>query len=147
MSEVRRLLLVLVVALSLLTCKSRPDNPIAPNPCSSGAGSKHRGAPVVCIDDSASVLTVNPDPVEAFDVNAAGDPVEIAWYTKSGTGDPKISWKNGDCVNSSGNSKAKTKKGAVGKKCKYEVELAGHPKLDPEVVIVRCCSDTEDPNP
>jgi len=148
MSEVRhlpRLLCLFVLSLLLMTCAARPNQGFSrTNPCAGGKGVASHGGPVVCIDDSATTLSVNPDPVTVWDADASGNPVTVQWFTKSGTGDPQITWKSDACMEptacASGKCNGKTKKGATGKRCKYNIDLAGHPSLDPDVVLTPCCT-------
>ena len=150
MSEVRslaRLLLVLIASFLILTCaqsNNRPANLAGGNPCASGGGLDDREAPIVCIDDSNTKLTVNPDPVKVWHQNRGGAPVTIQWYTKSGASF-SFRWKKTTCVTkehcpTAGHCTAKTLSTATGETCKYDVVVPGHPDLDPDVVVSGCCS-------
>jgi hypothetical protein len=73
-------------------------------------------------------------------------PVEVKWYTKSGTGDVQVAIEPGCVTDQScdgrGKCKAKTMKGGK-TRCKYDVWIAGdpsHDRLDPTVVITPCCT-------
>jgi hypothetical protein len=155
MSVVRlapRLLALLVCILLIAGCaaqgnanRSGPTELVA-NPCADGTPPMNKQAPIVCVDDSARVLKVSPDPVIVHDVNAADrkTPVPIQWFTTSGTGDVKVRIDSG-CVarescNGKGKCTAETVPGAK-KECKYDVWITGgkHDKLDPTVVVEGCC--------
>ena len=108
-------------------------------------------APIVCVDDTGSVLTAVPNTVYAFDRHPEDRaPVNVLWFTKSGGGDLRIRMKDEHCVGKvwcnpkTGHCRAKTHP-LNGKPesapCKYDVWIEGGPQevLDPYVVIRECC--------
>ena len=143
--------LVLSAVLLICGCAARNDSgtrPLRPNPCAGGAiPPENRQAPIVCIDDSQRVLRAYPDPVFVHDVNESDrvTPVEIQWFTTSGTGNVQVELETG-CVTQkscdrNGKWAAKAVRGA-NKRCKYDVWIEGdknHDRLDPVVVITTCC--------
>lgn len=156
-----RLAIVLAASLMFMTCASRSftagggvqPNRLTTGPCGGGKGTENRNAPIVCVDDGGETLSVNPDPVFAFDVGASGGrPVVIQWFTTSGGGNLRIDMKSAECVtamscNGRGKCTARTipfKPGETGeKRCKYDVLTDTHPPLDPDTVIVKCCPPPE----
>jgi hypothetical protein len=156
MPNVLRIPALFGVTLLIAACAANPDRPargggnsLIVNPCATGrAAASTKQTPIVCIDDSARTLVVFPDPVVVHDVQA-GDktsPVEVKWFTKSGTGDVQVAIEEGCVTDQScdgrGKCKAKTKKGGKSS-CKYDVWIAGdpsHDRLDPTVVITPCCT-------
>jgi hypothetical protein len=148
---VPRCVFLLAATLMIAACAARQapgPNPLRANPCLGGAvPPENKQAPIVCIDDSARKLRAYPDPVFVHDVKQSDrtTPVEIQWYTTSGTGDVEVELESG-CVtekacNRNGQCTAKAIKGA-NKRCKYDVWIEGdtnHDKLDPVVVITTCC--------
>ena len=115
-------------------------------PCASKAGSNDRNAPIVCVDDTGSTLTVSPDPIRVHDVGASDKaPVVLQWHTVSGANDLHIEIEPG-CVDEvkcprPGHCVARTlpRGDKTEKRCKYDVWTDKHPRLDPEVIIVPCC--------
>lgn len=137
-----------------LTCAMQQPDPgsgtmLAGNPCAAGTGSKDPDRPIVCVDDSANVLTVYPDPVRIHDVTSTdrATPATIQWFTKSGNGELRIRFRDEGCVRrvvctgTRCNAVAARKLGKMGEevRCKYDVMLTGHPDLDPETVLTGCC--------
>ena len=118
----------------------------AGNPCSDKAGSNDRNAPIVCVDDTGSTLTVSPDPIRVHDVGASDRaPVVVHWYTVSGANDLHVEIEPG-CVtettcNANGHCRARTtpRNDKTEKRCKYDVWTDKHPRLDPDVIIIPCC--------
>ena len=150
MSQVRILLrriLLVAAPLVLATCASQDT--LAPsggsgNPCARGEGTNERSAPIVCVDDTGATLTVNPDPITVYDEGAGRAPVMIHWWTQSGGNTLGIEIQAG-CVTDvkcrGGHCSARTlPKDGAGARCKYDVWTDRHPRLDPEVIIVDCCS-------
>lgn len=157
MSVVRLVPRLIVLSASVLLIggcarSSMPDpNPIRPlvvNPCAKGRPPANKQEPVVCIDDSSRTLVAHPDRVVVHDVKA-GDrtsPVQIHWYTTSGTGDVHVRMAPG-CravslkgCNGNGKCEADTVPGER-TECKYDVWITGgkHDLLDPTVVVDPCC--------
>ena len=152
---VSRCVVVLSAVLLISACAARTapgpapgPSPLRANPCLNGAVPPvNLDEPIVCIDDSARKLRAYPDPVTVHDVKASDrtKPVEIQWYTTSGSGDVNFEMEPG-CVtekscNHNGNCTAKPMKG-LNKRCKYDVWIEGdqtHERLDPVVVITTCC--------
>ena len=154
---------LLLASTFLLTCATRPPDDtgggtpspspsrVAPTggPCAGGVGDTNRDRPIVCVDDSANELTVNPDQVWVHDVMSSDRrtrPV-IQWWTRSG-GNLRIAFKDPGCVgditcDGRGHCRAnvvgRPEAGATEKRCKYDVMVDGHPTLDPDVIIVDCC--------
>jgi hypothetical protein len=151
MSEVRILLrwtLLVPAALVLAACASSGSSGGSgtqlANPCRTGPGTAERSAPIVCVDDTGATLTVNPDPIEVHDEGAGRAPVVIHWWTRSGSNDLGIEIEPG-CVTAvncrGGHCMARTlPKDGGSARCKYDVWTGKHPRLDPEVIIVDCCS-------
>lgn len=154
---------VLLVAMFLLvTCAAQPDPETGPPGLTGPAGCRPEGkgrrnadAPVVCVDDSADVLTVHPDPVRLHDVTRdnAG-PGTLQWFTRSGKGKLEIRFRDEGCVkrvNCNGGhctavAAKKMSRPLEEQRCKYDVILTGHPTLDPETVLTGCCVvEDEDP--
>jgi len=118
----------------------------AGNPCSDRAGSTDRNAPIVCVDDTGSALTVSPDPVRVNDVGAADRaPVMIHWHTVSGTNDLRLEIEPGCVTNTTcdgrGHCSARTvpRDDRSARRCKYDVWTDKHPRLDPDIIIEPCC--------
>lgn len=160
-----RSFVLLGVLLIVCSCASQPStpqpvDPVAPggsastglrpsragNPCAGKAGSTDRNAPIVCVDDTGSTLTVSPDPIRIHDVGAADRaPVVIHWHTVSGSNDLRIEIEPG-CVTETtcagnGHCRARTLPRAdrTEKRCKYDVWTDKHPRLDPDVIVIPCC--------
>jgi len=151
MSEVRslpRLLILLVASIFIATCAQNSRGPgatgLAGNPCSSGKGLVNREAPIVCIDDTNTKLTIDPDPVEVWHKQRGGGPVTIQWFTKTGGGTIEFQWQKATCVTkevcTTGHCTAQTLSTSTGETCKYDILMPGHDRLDPEVVVSGCCS-------
>jgi hypothetical protein len=156
MPHVLRIPVFVGATLLIAACAANqnPDRPargganLIANPCTSGAAVSTKQEPIVCIDDSARKLVASPDPVEVHDVKA-GDPstpVEVKWFTTSGTGDVQVAIEPGCVTDQScdghGKCKAKAVKGGKSR-CKYDVWIAGddkHDRLDPTVVVTGCCT-------
>lgn len=140
-----RVFVPIFVLFLFAACASIPTND-----CSNGKGTKDRAKPVVCVDDTTERLTVDPESIEVWDVDPDDKikPVKIHWVTRSGGGDLSIAMKEGQqgCVDppekaGRGRAHTNTKKAKEDKSvCAYTVTVDGR-VLDPEVVIVRCCSD------
>lgn len=151
MSQVRILLrgvLFVAAALVLTTCASQSTSTVSPggggNPCARGQGTNERAAPIVCVDDTGPTLTVNPDPITVNDEGAGRAPVMIHWWTQSGGNSLGIEIQPG-CVSDvtcrGGHCSARTlPRESANARCKYDVWTDKHPRLDPEVIIVDCCS-------
>jgi hypothetical protein len=93
-----------------------------------------------------------PDPVTFHDVLSSDATMSpsILWFTKSGRGDLQIRFRDEGCVrdircNGSKCVGAAARLDALQDKrvCKYDVMLTGHPTLDPEGIIVRCCISSD----
>lgn len=150
-----RHLFTLGIVLFLCSCAAQQATPGgsgttalrgAGNPCADRAGTTDRNAPIVCVDDTGSTLTVSPDPIRAHDVGAADRlPVVIHWHTVSGTNDLRLEIEPG-CVtntNCDGNGHCMARTTPRGdrtqKRCKYDVWTDKHPRLDPDIIIEPCC--------
>lgn len=150
-------LALVVTTLLLAGCAAAPPAPESGSgpstlgaPCrTSNEGVRNADAPIVCVDDSADVLRVHPDPFWIHETHskgaAAGTPA-VRWLTTSGRGDLRIRFVDEGCVRNvqcnGGQCTAVAAKLAAGEKqrrCKYDVELTGHPILDPEGVLTGCC--------
>ncbi len=153
MARLRKLLVILGSSVLITTCASRPQHPSL-GPCA--GANPHPDRPIICVDDSSEVLRVVPDSVKLHDVVSTAKHLSpgILWFTKSGRGDLEIRFKDESCVRDmkcqrghcTGHA-ARLDSVQEQKACKYDVFLTGHPPLDPEVVIVRCCisSDLDPP--
>ena len=120
-----------------------------------GLGTQMRDAPIVCVD-GGTTLSVNPESIVAFNVMSTdhATPPVIQWVTRSGGGNLKIDMKDPGCVetpincNAPGKCTARVVRGLgpsakeaqIIKTCRYTVTLDTR-VLDPETVIVGCCSD------
>jgi hypothetical protein len=148
--SVPRSLVLLAVAFVIAGCASHNNStgnePLRGNPCLAGKGSDNRQAPIVCVDDSARVLSVWPEPVTVHDVLATDrtSPVVVHWFTKSGEGDLRVEMEPG-CVNpiqcdKQGHCWTRSVPGAKNR-CKYDVwiENSDHERLDPTLVVTPCC--------
>jgi hypothetical protein len=116
---------------------------LAANPCKAGAGKADRNAPIVCVDDTADTLSVNPDPISAHSVGEADrQPVVIHWWTRSGGNALNLEIQPG-CVTdvkcNGAHCMARTLPVTARTQCKYDVWTDKHPKLDPDIVIDPCC--------
>lgn len=154
----RNALVLLAASFFILTC-AQSIQPPAP-----GAGSgdatlaasavpgrctdvKNADRPIVCVDDSSEVLTVSHDPFFIHErlSNGNGTPA-VTWFTTSGRGDLKVVFPDERCVRNMSCSggrctavAAKLDAGEKARRCKYDVQLTGHPTLDPEGVLTGCC--------
>lgn len=168
MSEVplRRLAVLCLFAMLVMAgCKTPMQDDINATRAPSGGGAgvcaseakgtQNRNAPIVCVDGSTK-LSVEPESIVAFNglsTDQATPPV-IQWITRSGSGNLKIDMKDPGCVetpincNAPGKCIARVVRGLgpgarpaqIIKTCRYTVTLDGQ-VLDPETVIVGCCSD------
>lgn len=164
MSEVFRFLrprnpfvLLAVMFLSLTCAMAPPPDPnttepappsLSGNPCLGGSGVKDPDRPIVCVDDSAEILSVSPDPIWIHDRMSTNrsTPATIQWFTKSGNGELRVRFKDERCVRRVVCTGTRCNAVAARKmdkgeevRCKYDVQLTGHPDLDPETVLVGCC--------
>lgn len=149
-------LALLATTLLIAGCAAAPPPPDSgggstiAGPCrSSHEGVRNADAPIVCVDDSASVLRVHPDPFWIHETHSkganAGTPA-VRWLTTSGRGELRVRFADERCVRNiqcnGGQCTAVASRLAAGEKqrrCKYDVELTGHPTLDPEGVLTGCC--------
>lgn len=149
MAKVRMFLVILASAGLIATCAGgRHPHPIGPGHGPCGGDKPHPDRPIVCVDDSAEVLRVLQDPVVFHDVLSTDKTMSpgILWFTKSGRGDLEIRFRHEGCVRDLRCNGGKCTAAAARldltqetKTCKYDVILTGHPVLDPEAVITRCC--------
>jgi hypothetical protein len=152
MKHVQSLVFLAILTLLLSACASNYQT--LSNPCSGGKGSGDRKGRIVCIDDTRPHGELKPDPesVEVWERtrNLFGRAVKIDWYTVSGTGSVQIDAVPSTCVTVTNRAKpghafAKTKPVPPGKqeeRCKYTITVpeSGFPPLDPDIVIIRCCT-------
>ena len=147
MAKLRTVLVILASTVLVAACASR-DHGLSP--C--GGGKVHPDRPMVCVDDSSDELVVRPDPVTFHDVLSTDKTLSpsILWFTKSGRGTLEIRFRDEGCVrdircNGPQCVGAAARLDAVHEKrvCKYDVMLTGHPTLDPETIIVRCCISSD----
>ena len=149
-------LIVLSAFVFLIGNCARPNpdptsiRPFAENPCAKGARpALSKQAPIVCIDDSARTLVAIPDRIHVHESKKENRslPVQIQWYTTSGTGDVHVRMAPGctalkvKTCNGTGKCEAETTPGVAGAICKYDVWITGgkHDLLDPEIVLDPCC--------
>lgn len=152
MAKSRMFLVILALAGLISTCKTPgPEpapgtRPIQPRgPCFGGKA--HPDRPIVCVDDSSEILRVTPDPVVFHDTLSTDKSMSpgILWFTRSGRGDLQIRFHDEGCVRNLNCHGSKCSGAAArldvleSRRCKYDVILTGHPTLDPEAVITRCC--------
>lgn len=146
MLQLRNLLrcsMLLVVVFVLSACAQR--NLVPANPCGTGEGVSNRNAPILCVDDLGGTLSVRPDPIVIHEVDEKdGKPVVVHWFTRSGGNDLRLEIQPG-CVtdlrcNGKGHCTARTLPLQGGEaRCKYDVWTDRHPRLDPDMIITRCC--------
>lgn len=116
-------------------------------PCSDVMGSPFKAGPIICVDDTATSLSVTPDTIEVWDSvpNQPNTPVMLQWFTSSGTGDLRIVPSDpAKCPLK--DSKAavpghywlQTIPGQTTEGCKYTV-FVGTRQKDPTIVITPCC--------
>ena len=118
------------------------------------AGSSRPEAPVVCIDDTGTRLSVSPERVEAYDRDPEkqGHPMVILFFTKSGSGDFQIVPRSGNCIEPQTEHHCPPNAGLCrvhvvrkapndteAEVCKYDVVMKGFTTLDPWVVTKPCC--------
>jgi hypothetical protein len=163
MNRIRVQLVLLAATLLIAACAPvdpEPD-PAPPGltgpagPCRDNPrGERNNDAPVICVDDSADTLSVSPDPFLLHERPRSGANISpaVQWFTRSGKGALHIRFKNEDCVRNmvcnGGHCTAvaaRLNPGETERRCKYDVELRGHPPLDPEGILVGCC--VSDPSP
>jgi hypothetical protein len=149
-------LTVFIVAV-IAGCKSADTiSPTrGPDKCASaGNGRQHHDTPLVCVDGSGAALTVHPESIRVWDVDSTSrsTPPKIVWLARNGT-NLQITMKDAGCVDTprcngrqcNANIKngigAGHNEGDVLQTCRYTVTLDGR-VLDPDTVIVRCCSDS-----
>lgn len=113
-------------------------------------GSREPTAPMVCIDNTGSKLSVDPPRVEAFEEypKNSGQPMVILFFAKTGTPKFDLIEKKGnciarqDCVQSAGLCRVtvvRLKEGEKERKCEYDIVMPGFPPMDPEILIKTCC--------
>ena len=157
MSKVPLRSFTVLVLLVIAGCKSRDGvRPIFPRGC----GSANHDTPVVCVDGSGGTIKVIPDSIRVWNVGSSdhATPPTIQWTTRGGGGNLLITMKDEGCVetpdcNGKGHCGAKVVRGLGAgatagteiKRCRYTVTLDGR-VLDPDAVVVGCCSDLE-PSP
>lgn len=155
MHRIRVPLVLLVATLLIAGCAAQPPDPgpsgTAPmrmaGTCRDVPAERDADAPIVCIDDSASVLRVSPDPfvIHSTPRQGSGRPA-VQFFTTSGRGDLRVVFRDERCVRNvvcNGGKctavAARLNEGEKERRCKYDVELTGHPTLDPEGVLTPCC--------
>ena len=147
MSQLRIVLrcsMLLVAVFILTTCAHKPAK-VTGNPCTAGEGNANRNAPILCVDDLGGTLSVRPDPIVIHEVHESSrQPVMVHWFTRSGRNDLQLEIEPG-CVaelkcNGKGKCSARTLPLQTGEaRCKYDVWTDRHPRLDPDMIIIRCC--------
>jgi hypothetical protein len=163
-----RVFLVLLASTLLIAGCAAPMQPAPPSPPDAGGTapnlmppapasgpcrmSRNADAPVICVDDSADVLRVSHDPFYLHETPspAANAAPAVQWFTTSGKGDLRIVFRDERCVRNvtcrGGRCSAVPSKldpGEKERRCKYDVQLTGHPDLDPEGVLTGCCLPPE----
>lgn len=158
MNRIRVPLVLLAAVLLIGSCAQQTQQPMPPSPggAASAAGFagggcravKNADAPIVCVDDSRDVLSVSPDPFVLHETPspAGSAPPTVQWFTMSGRGDLKVIFKDTECVrnvNCNGPRctaiASKLDPGETQQRCKYDVQLTGHPDLDPDGILTGCC--------
>lgn len=159
MNRIRVFLVLLIAALFIAGCaRMQPSSPSPAGPSPSNAAPsfvaggcravKNADAPIVCIDDSATTLRVDPDPFRIHETpSPAGTaPPTVQFFTMSGKGDLRVVFKDNECVRNvtcaGGRCTAIASKldpGETEQRCKYDVQLTGHPTLDPDGILIGCC--------
>ena len=121
-------------------------------------GSKKPEAPIVCIDNTGTKLSVDPYRVVAFDEypKNSGRPMVILFFTKTGTGNFKIIEKKRETGNNEADESCIAEQHCVAgeglcriivprlkdqkaRVCLYDIEMAGFPPMDPEIEVRPCC--------
>lgn len=142
--QVPRFIVILAAVMLITGCSSWINRNTGGGICSGGGGSSNRQAPIVCVDDTGPVLSVNPDPVTAHNhlKNYPSRPVTVRWATVSGA-DLWVEMKEEGCVqelncSAPGSCTAVTIPGAS-KQCKYDVWTTPTNRLDPIIIVTPCC--------
>ena len=156
----RSFAVVVVFVIAVIAgCKSATDatRPVTPSrggDCSSGLGTQNPDVPVVCVSAGATTPSVHPTSIRVWHVMShdRATPPTLQWITRGGGGNLQIAWKDTGCFetpdcNGKGHCSAKAISGLGGgatagtvlKTCRYTVTLDGK-VLDPDAVIVACCS-------
>jgi len=149
MSRVPRFFAVLSLLLVLIAgCKSQP---VRQSSMGCSPSSKDPARPNVCVDTSGGMM-VEPRSIRAWNKSPNGFVPAVIWTTLMTRGNLQITMKDEGCVeqlrcNGSGICSAKVAAGlgagaapgTVVRTCRYTVTYEGK-VLDPEVVIVACCS-------
>jgi hypothetical protein len=152
MNRIRVSLVLLTATLLIAGCarmRPAPNSlvPPAPPACSAtGGGVDDGGAPMICVDDSASILKVHPEPFYVFDRVPGGSASPVVhWFSRSGKGDLQVKFADERCVKNvvcnGGHCMAVAARLTTNaqERCKYDVMLTDHPTLDPEGVLTGCC--------
>ena len=156
-----RFLVLLAVLSTLTTCMTprvamqkpaRGTVPPVPEKTASLAYSEESyslTAPVITVDTSGAVLAVHPDPFTAFDRTSPGGPATRLWWQAPAGTDLSIHISPGcvrDLVCENGVCSAVALPVERGHRhCKYDVLVAGKPTLDPDAIIVKCCTNVMEP--
>ncbi len=155
MSKVPLRSFAVLVLLVIAGCKSRDGvRPIFPRGC----GSANHDTPVVCVDGSGGTIKVIPDSIRVWNVaiersrDAAHDSVDHARrWRQSADHDERRGLRRDARLQRQGSLRREGRSrdlgrgataGTIVKRCKYTVTLDGR-VLDPETVVVGCCSDLE----
>lgn len=133
----------LIVSVAVLAGCATNNQIVRSGRCADGKGSEDRQAPIVCVDDSGSTLSVAPDPIVVHDRRRNSNaPVVMQWFTRSGRGELQIRIQDG-CVTDlkcqGSHCTAKTRDIGAETKCKYDVLTDKHPLLDPDLILTPCC--------
>jgi hypothetical protein len=159
MKRIRVSLVLLAATLFIGSCARMPqDSTPAPGPSANAnlaaestgpcRAVRNADAPIVCVDDSQSVLRVDHDPFVLHETPspAATAPPAVQWFTMSGRGELKVVFKDTECVRNvrcAGSRctavASKLDPGEKEQRCKYDVQLTGHPDLDPDGILTGCC--------
>lgn len=106
-------------------------------------------APVIVVDTSGPVLAVHPDPATAYDTDGPGGPATRLWWQAPAGTDLTIRISPGcvrDLVCDNGVCSALALPvERAHRHCKYDVIVPGKPTLDPDAIIVKCCTNVMEP--
>lgn len=150
----RRALCLPLVALASFLVFSACRSTVPPLSVGCNAGSTRPEAPIVCINDSGTTLSVDPETITAYDRDPEkpGSPMVILFFTQSGRGDFQIVPRSGNCIEPQTEHHCPPDAGLCRvhmlrrkptdpkeERCKYDVIMKGFPPLDPFIVAKTCC--------
>jgi hypothetical protein len=150
----RRVACLTLVSLAAFFVFSACRSTVPPLSVGCNAGSTRPEAPIVCIDDLGTELSVDPEKIVAYDRDPQkqSSPMVILFFTKSGNGDFQIVPRTGNCIEQPKDHHCPPGAGMCRvhmlrrkpsdpkeETCKYDVIMKGFPPLDPFIVAKTCC--------